>query len=511
MKTKIWVRLLLLLLLGTMLLGVVACTDEKTDPKNPNNPNTPQEEDPDEEPENVEYLFDIEDCGVDGHAGRFHMAVRSERADYVDTPDLDGTVINDAVYERNALIEELFNVEISMFEAGHSDATEYNTNITNDVLGGVGAYDCTQGWPGSGLDTSGYFMNLLSFPELDFANDPWWLDPYQQNATFYDCMFTCNGDLQFELYYNLSVLYFNKNLAQSLSVKDENNLPISSLVYQHVDNKSWTMDQMQKYGQIAATDAGEDGYHAKYEANYQNSEDIFGTVFNQSTATMAMFALGAKYSKVTNGAIEFTFTDPHNYDAFDKLFDFVNETEYNYMAQTTIRGKQGYEIFNDGHALFCWNSFYNAPYIKASGIPYGILPLPMYEANGEYATACDNISYFAFLTTTPDFHRASLVFNAMNALSTDILYDKYFGEYLEFRVSDDPDSSRMIPIIYDSIYFDCAHTNPGMSTNAFGYFGSYINDGNKSISAKMASYSNMKTYIDEMRKVYMNVKIGNSR
>ena len=181
------------------------------------------------------------------------------------------------------------------------------------------------------------------------------------------------------------------------------------------------------------------------------------------------------------------------------------------MAQTSTHGIQSCEIFNDGHALFCMNAFFMAPKIKESGVSYGLLPLPMYAEGGDYVTSAYTLSYFAFLTTTPDFHKASLVFNAMNALSTDILYDKYFGEYLQFRVSDDPDSSRMIPLIYDSLYFDCAYTNPQMSASACGYFASYINDGNSSISAKMASYANMTNYITEMRKIYMNVLKGNSR
>ena len=398
-----------------------------------------------------------------------------------------------------------------MFEAGNSSATEYNANITNDVLGGVGAYDCTLGWDGSGLNNSGFFMNLLSFPELDFENDPWWFDAWHENSTFYDCMFTCNGDLQFEIYYDIELIYFNKTLAQSLSVKAENNLPISTLVYQHVDNKTWTLDQLQTYGAIAATDAGEDGYHTKYEENYQNSEDVFGSLMNQSVAGPAMFALGAKYSMVTNGAIEFTFTNSHNYDAFDKLFEFYHETGINYMAQTSTHGKESYEIFNDGHALFCWNAFFMAPQIKASGISYGILPLPMYEAGGDYITTAYHMSYFAFLTTTPNFHKAALVFNAMNALSTEILYDQYFGEYLEISVSDDPDSSRMIPLICNSLYFDYAWTSPSLSAGAANHFVSYLNDGNKNISAKMASYANMKNYVNEIKKICMNVRLGNSR
>ena len=506
MKIKIWLRLLLVLLLGAMLLGVVSCgNNDDVDPSDTN------DEKDTGDSETVNYPFVIEDCGNNGQVGRFNMATRTDRSDYIDTEALDGTIVNDAVYERNALIEELFNVEITMFEAGSSSATEYNANITNDVMGGVGAYDCTLGWYASGLDNSGYFMNLLTFPELDFANDPWWFDSWHENASFYDCMFTCNGDLQFEIYYDIVVIYFNKTMAQSLSVKDEGNLPISSLVYQHVDNKTWTLDQLQKYGQIAATDAGENGYHTKYEEGHQSSEDIFGSLMNQSVAHVALYALGSKHSKVTNGEIEFTFTNSHNYNAFDKYFAFNNQTEYNYMAETTMRGKEGYDIFNDGHALFCWNAFYMAPNIKESGVSYGLLPLPMYEAGGDYITTAYTHSYFAFLTTTPDFHKASLVFNAMNALSTDILYEKYFGDYLEFRVSDDPDSSRMIPLIYESLYFDCAWTNPNFSGGAGYFFGNYINEKNQSISAKMASYANMKTYINEVKKIYLNVKMGNSR
>ncbi len=398
-----------------------------------------------------------------------------------------------------------------MFEAGDSSVTQYYSNITNDVMGGVGKFDSVQGWWEANLETTGYFMNLMSFPELDFANDPWWLDEWQENSTFYDCLLTCNGDLQFELYYNIMILYFNKTLAESLSVKEENNLPISTLVYQHVDDKTWTIDLMQKYGRIAATDVGEDGYHSKYEEGYENSEDIFGTLMNESTPFVAIQCLGAKYSRIVNGEVEFTFNATQNYDAFEKLFEVYNETDYNLVGPTSQRGKQSYELFNNGQALFCINSFFNAPFIKDSGISYGILPVPMYAEGGDYITSCDNFNYFAFLTTTPDYHKSALVFNAMNALSTDILYDKYFGEYLEFRVSDDPDSSRMIPLIYDSLYFDSAWTNPGFSANAGNQFGYYIQDHNRSISSKMASYANMTDFVNEIKKIHMNIKMGNSR
>ncbi|MBR3894625.1 MAG: hypothetical protein IKJ35_05700 [Clostridia bacterium] len=75
----------------------------------------------------------------------------------------------------------------------------------------------------------------------------------------------------------------------------------------------------------------------------------------------------------------------------------------------------------------------------------------------------------------------------------------------------DPDSSRMIPLIYDSLYFDSAWTNPGFSANASNQFGYYIQQKNKSISAKMVSYANMKSFVNEIKKLHLNIKIGNSR
>lgn len=511
MKATVWIRLLLVLLLGAILLGVVSCQNEKNG--DDSSKDTAEQDETDENKEQEEYPFVIESCAdAEGKVTRFNMATRTDRADFIDTPELNGTIINDAVYERNALIEELFQVEITMFEAGDSSVIQYHANITNDVIGGVGQFDAIQGWWEAGLEKTGYLMNVLSFPELDFANDPWWLDDWQTNSTFYDCLTTCNGDLQFEIYYNIELIYFNKTLAQSLSVKDEGDMPISSLVYQHVDNMTWTIDQLQKYGQIAAIDVGEDGYHSQYEEGYQNSQDIFGSLMNGSVPFVAMQCFGAKYVKNTNGEMEFTLNDTHNYDAFEKLFVVYNETEYNCITSNSARSKQSYEVFNDGKALFCWNSFYNAPYIKESGVSYGILPVPMYDTRqGEYITTCNHFSYFAFLITTPDFHKSALVFNAMNALSTSILYDKYFGEYLEFRVSDDPDSSRMIPLIYDSLYFDSAWTNPGFSANASNQFGYCINENSRSIAARMASFSNMANFVKEIKKIHLNIKIGNSR
>lgn len=481
MKLTVWTRLLLFLLLCSMLFGIVACTNE-------NDPKTPSESTTDEVKE-LDYPFTVKRFGDKKTPARFNIAVRPESSDYMDTDALNGTVIDDAVYKRNNLIEDLFNVEITLSEISESTPGNFRTRIEFDVMLGTSSFDCVQGWGEAGLESTGYLKNLLAIPELDFANDPWWLDTWHENTTFLDVMMTCNGDLQLELYRNTEVIYFNKTMAQGLKVEDEGNLSVDSLLYQHVDNKTWTLDTLQKYAALAANDAGEDGFHNRYEAYQEKSQDVFGNLLNDDVANVAMFAMGAKYTEFKKSEynypnsdfIEFTISGPQHLAMFDKLFAFYNENECNYKADASTQDKESYEIFNDGHAFFCWNTFDVAPKIKESGVSYGLLPLPTYEAGSDYITTSYNpfSSYFTFLKNTPDIEKSALILNAMNALSTDILYNDYFGEYLGFRDSEDPNSARMVPLICDSIYFDLLWAVPNFGGGHSFTFSKAINQNYK--------------------------------
>ena len=504
MKNKILVRLLLALLMLCMVFSAVAC-DKDTE-----NDSTGTKPEGETEEEVVTYPFEIEDLGdEEGHPTRFNMIVRTERCDYI-YAEQDGSLIHDAVFERNALVEELFNVEISMFEGGHSEAKEYVGNITNDVMSGSGAYDCVLAWDGSGLEMRGWYMNLLTFPELRFNEDDWWFKDWNTNGIVNDCLITCNGDLQFEIYYDIEVIFYNKTLAAAIEMNP----------YPYVDNKTWTIEQMEIFSsQIKQEDSvnggwiGEDGAIDSKKEDFYASDAVYGSLFNQSVGTPSMFALGAKYSVVHDDGIEWTIAKESNYNIFEKLYSVMRETDWNVVYQTTTLGEGSYKLFNENRALFCWNAVRVGEFIKPSGVQYGLLPIPMYnEDQGEYITTCYGHSYFAFLTTTPDFHRSALVFNAMNALSSEILYDTYFGEILAFRYADDPDSSRMVPLIRDSLYFDYTWTNSTLCSGVAHIFGNQLISGNKNIASSVSGQERaldllMAKYI----KQYENMRIANSR
>ena len=491
----LWTRGLLLLLMLSMVFGTVACKDDggKTQGDVGTESETVEEE--------ITYPFEIEDLGDENGAPTpFNMITRTDRSDFI-YAEQDGTIMHDAVFERNALAEELFNVEITMFEGGDSTAQAYIANVQQDVLGGESKYDCVLGWPGAGLEVRGWFMNLLTFPEFDFENDEWWLDSWTKNAAFNDCLITCNGDLQFEIYYSMFALLYNKPLAASIEMNP----------YPYVDNKTWTLEQLSIYcEQIAREDSVNGGFLANFSADddLAASDCIYG--ITSYCGGNSMVELGAKFSVLhEDGSVEWQYNSAKNIDIYEKYFDFWWENDWAFCHSTTPLGFAAAQLFTQDRALFHYSCFRMVPEIRATGVSYGLLPFPMLdEEQGEYISYSYSLNYFAFLTNTRDFHASALVLNALNALSTEILYDRYFGELLAFRYADDPESSRMVPIIKDALYLDFLNINSGVLKGYADYTSSF-QSGKKNVASSLSGVHRMldsllnatKRMFDQMREI----------
>ena len=85
------------------------------------------------EPENTGLI--PEDFGNDdGSAQDFVIFVRRNRYDYIWAEGQTGERINDSTYERNMELEELYNINITISEAGE-DSSAY---FSNAILAGTG-------------------------------------------------------------------------------------------------------------------------------------------------------------------------------------------------------------------------------------------------------------------------------------------------------------------------------------------------------------------------------------
>ncbi len=464
MKPIIKLPILLLLLLSTLLL-TCACKpgDPAVTPADTSGESTTdtgaQEED--------EYPFLVEKFGTEESPVPFVIAGRNERSDYL-VCEYDSDIMHRATFERNALLEELYGISIELLELGHSDGTTFLPALEAEYYAGSGDYDliCPAWWWGT--DLKGYYVNLLNYDNVIDLDDPWWFDGWNDNVTFAGYMSSIMGEAQFDTYYNMEVLYFNAETAEAVGLDP----------YQHVDDMTWTIEVVDQYGKMASSDLDGNGIDMA-------QGDKFGSLINsESSIYTALYSLGVKYAKNVDGEITLHHKDEANYKVFDRMFDFINEQDHNVLVNTSTLGAEATEPFTAGQSLFCWQAFRVGSTIYQSGLKFGIVPCPMLnEEQGEYVTAIYDATNFSIMSTSKNKHMSVTVLNAMNALTDEFMTGLYFDEVLGLRIAGNEDSSRMIPLIRDSLYCDYAWINTGHMDYCASKYGSYIATGRDNIAS----------------------------
>ncbi len=477
---KLIVKLpIVLLLLATMLLVGCAGDGGGNTPVDgtgtkPTTGDGATEESTEGEPE---YPFEVEAFGTAEKPTRFVIAARNERSDYLDA-EYDSDTMHRATFERNALIEELYSIRFELKEIGHSDGKDFLPALEAEYYSGAGDYDliCPAWWWGT--DLKGYYVNLLNHDDVINLNDPWWFDGWNDNVTFAGYMSSIMGEAQFDTYYNMEVLYFNKKIAQSIGLNP----------YEYVDNMTWTLEVVNTYGEMAVDDVN----------------GVFGSLLNaESSIYTALYSLGVKYSENKDGEVTLLHKDEANYNAFNSFFTFVNERPHNVVANTSTLGAEATDPFINGQALFCWQAFRVGPTIyNSEKVEFGIVPCPMLnEDQGEYITAIYDATNFSIMSTSRDTHMSAVILNAMNALTEDYMTNLYFDEVMGLRIAGDEDSSRMIPLIRDSLYCDFAWINIGHLDYCTSKYGAYIIEGKPDISSKIdTEYDSWIDMLEIMRK-----------
>jgi hypothetical protein len=328
-----------------------------------------------------------------------------------------------------------------MFEAGSSEGTEYYANITNDVMGGMGAYDCTVGWDGSGLNNSGYFMNLLSFPELDFANDPWWFDAWHENSTFYDCMFTCNGDLQFEIYYDIELVYFNKTMYGNLH-DDPNEL------YNLVIDGKWTLDKMAQAAKDAYVDLNNNGQ--------TDIEDQLGYVTYKPAASVDpfMYLSDIEFTpRDSEGYLTVNLLDERCVDLTTKIVEYFHQPGSLYETESGAANA----AFVNGTAQFLGiNSISAAKAFRNMEDDFSFLPYPKLTEDQEHynCVVADIVGPGAVPGTSLNLDMVGAVIEALSSETYRTVLPTYYETALKIKYSRDDQTSQIVDIIHNASYTD---------------------------------------------------------
>ena len=470
---------LLALLTGA---GCAGCSEKPSEPsaqkEQTENVGTPAgEEAPETE---AETEFDpFAELPADTYGGRsFRLLAREAYLYELWVEEMTGDVFNDAVFERNAAVEQRFDVTIDAIPiAGEwGDRDKFLATVRSSVQAGDGAYDLIDGYAatiGSGF-ADHLYLNLREVPNLRLDMG-WWSALLRDELTVHGRLYAITGDIAVNMWEQMQVMYFNKSLAVNYDIESP---------YEAVRDGSWTFD---KYlSMIAGHSVDEDGDGKWTEA------DSYGAVYYDAlTFDNLHNAFGVRYtSRTADGGVELDLYNDQIVAISELAADlaFNNEDVYYTNQAVGTSREPARNMFSEGRGLFFSSVLEDAILMRDMDADFGIIPYPKRNESQQayYTTSRDGRSMFAMPIDVPDAAFAGLIAEAMCVEGSRIVIPAYYDRVLKGKTARDEESASMLDIIRAGVVLDFA-AEYAVQTERAGFIIRDVIEGNTNIASLYAS------------------------
>ena len=357
-----------------------------------------------------------------------------------DEAGITGEPINDALYNRDKLIEEKYGVNIKYIQIEPWDSG--CRALEKSVLAGENIYDMVVsivlGNCLNSLSTRNVLHNLLDAPHLSLKS-PWWSKLVYENIQFNNKLFYMGGDIFLSTYSGApAAMMFNKKLMRDYNIQDD--------LYKLVFDGKWTLDVLQRIIKDKDIDLNQDG---KMKA----LDDFYGLVGQWNTVTSGFWlaGLGLKFSTVADNAINVDFTSPFNLERIDKLTNMLEKTDYEDQMHIIER------TFKEGRAMFLAHCLITPQlFLRDMEDDYGVLPMPKYDEKQESYVSFMNAwcNGFVGIPQTADMEKSAFLMEAMGYAGYEMLRRPVYDITIKAKGTRDEESERMIDIIIETAYLD---------------------------------------------------------
>ncbi len=404
--------------------------------------------------------------------------------------NVTGNAVDDAVYERNNVMKQLYNCEIAVDASGGS---AYQASIASGDQKYIGTTFAA--WSIFSMASDKYY-NVLKF-DIDYTQ-PWWDQNFFEDMTCDSKLFALCGSFTLVPKKAVWICYYNKDVYDT-KFKDID-------IYQIVRDYEWTFDKISEFIEQIKYDANGD---SAYTFTDGADADILGYMSTAHNPRYLYYAGGLKYVSKTStsydGYFVSTLNDPKAIDTMQAAARLV-KTE-GYLSEGYTRCDTA--VIN-GTTLFVSNVMGQLEtYDNAENLRIGILPMPMPTASQHhYYHLPDNHSTFLSIPTAYENMDVIAQFLTLFAYhSYKIVYPAFINTY-KYTYASDEESGEMVDLITNTVSYDPGYLS-GIAANFDGYVATMINDdkiGNytsaaarftKSIDADIAKYRDKIAAIDD--------------
>lgn len=429
-------KIITLFLAVFMLFSVVACAKETGKGPNNNNSNPTDEK-----------IWINKDLDFDGFEFNIMSAAPGGTISTWDGSDIEseevtGNEVLDAVYYRNRLIEEAYNCKINWVDAVNAEMvkTTLMSGNENDA-----ALLSRQLWETFDLIEEGFLLDLndSSFTHLDLKKD-WYSQTLQRDITIAGKLYAVCGDMLFTDEVGMWITLFNKSLAARY-MPDVN-------LYDEVRKGTWTIDMLTEYAALATTEIVADD-----TMTYQDQWGYMGEPYNVPALVAASGNCLAELTE--DGGIKINVFDADFQNIFAKCYETVDPRFC--LMNGDIKGASNvWDTYNatfyEGRVLFMITSMFRSINFREMSSDFGILPLPkLNEAQEQYYTwSTYNINVISVPYTCTDPERTSAIMEALFEESSYKLQPAFSINALKYQSTRDDDSIEMLDIIMDNTIYD---------------------------------------------------------
>ncbi|MBP3665683.1 MAG: hypothetical protein J6K29_01395 [Clostridia bacterium] len=466
MKTKL-TKLFCLVLAGLMLLSCfVACGDETDKPGEQSKDEAATEGDTVDE---VQAALD--DLGDIDYGGReftvlYGAGQKEENYGVNETVDKDGgasQIINDAVYERNTLLEERCHLVYGNIEGDvQSRARTEASAPTGDFR-----FMDTSLRDSAALATNGY---LYDFNAMNVDLDgPWW-DSGTASFVLAGGVYFMTGSANTRDDGVTYVLIFNKDLRNTYSATIPN-------PYDTVKSWEWTLDYFNNVIQGISNDNGDGKWDELDTYGFINTWEYGNTFFlasdlryvinDESVDYPELFLASSTNMEKALNVLELSRAIYHNNNA-------------SFMSPPGEEGK-GLTAFKEGRGLFYGEvaQYLSALNREMTDGNYGVLPVPKYDKAQEFYRTWTHDSGSAFSVTSAipekDVEVMGQIMSAYAILSHQKLKPAYYDTMLKSRGVQDAESAEILDLIFQNRVYDLAFY---FDLGFYDVFKSNVNDKN---------------------------------
>ena len=471
------------LLLLSMLLSLAACGDSEAQKENTSAADTTVQT---EVPAETELKDNVPVLDFGGDSMTF---ATMEMYKYeMDVEESTGEITNDAVYNRNLLMEDRFNVVNDMVVQPERD--EQTAVLRSSILANDNAFDVGTHFVylAGNLVLENLFLDWMEIPHVEL-HQPWWVTEINNAFTINNRLYSPVSDLCIT-HMQLSYIYlFNHQLAQDYNTED---------LYTVVDEGRWTLDYMYDLTTSVYQDTDGNGK--------ANNQDVYGLVTDKITSIDCCFPASEQPTlQETDTGLEVVVGTERAVNIYEKVYKLFYENTGTFVIPD----------YESKHAMFLNNQALLMPIrlvklfseMREMEVDYGILPFPKYdEAQQKYYNSClDNYSVLLVPNNVENREMVGALVEAMSFESMKSVMPAFYESALQGKYTRDEQSVRMLDLIMDSHTFDVSIL-----------YGSFFTTGTLSyilrntISSKKPYVSNYETYKDayseQAQKLYESLK-----